>query len=519
MSKKQLLQKTALISASTMLSRILGIIRETLTIQFLGATALADAFLTAFKIPNTLRKAFAEGALSAAAIPVLAAKLHDHDKKSINGLMTLLFIVFESIVFLLCIIGIIWSESVIRIIAPGFCTQTATVAAQLLRIVMPFIATVSMSALFAGALQSDNRFLIPALAPVFLNGIIISTLIICLGFKMPVSFLCWGILCGGILQCGLHLYAYLRAGFGFASFNWTDIKIVRTVVVRFLLCLPSISLMELSSFIDTSFASCLKPGSISLLYLANRFIGIPLGVFAVAFATVMLPHMSRVVTFSPKRLSFYLLEGAKLVFWVCLPAMLMMSFFAKPLFATLFLSSNKFSLAQVEEAATILRAFILGLFFFSFNKVILNAYYALQITWVPALIASITALLNIVLDWLFIDHFHAIGLAFATTLSAMIQTIILLMVLWYGYKRTVYLHSLLTFMASYCIQVLVFFIPFLGTYYYTEHFIHMHMSTTAQTFLLQSLGYWLWVAPLGLLYMISLWFTRHLINKKIYFLQ
>lgn len=519
MSKKQLLKKTALISASTLLSRLLGIVRETLTMRYLGATALADAFLTAFKIPNTLRKAFAEGALSAAVVPVLAARVHENGKQSINGLMALLFIVFESIVFVLCIIGIIWAEDVIHLIAPGFCAETTIVTAQLLRIVMPFIAFVSMSALFAGALQSNNRFLVPALAPVFLNSVIIATLLLCLGFKMPVSTLCWGILLGGVLQCILHLYAYIHAGFGFAFFTWADIKTVRTIVVRFLLCLPSISLMELSSFIDTSFASCLKPGSISLLYLANRFMGIPLGVFAVAFATVMLPHMSRVVKFSPKRLSFYLLEGAKLVFWVCLPATVMMSFFAQPLFATLFLSSGKFTLAQVHEAAAILQAFLLGLFFFSFNKVILNAYYALQVTWVPAVIASATALINVLLDWFFIDSLQAVGLALATAMSAAIQTTLLLIVLWYGYNRTVYIRPMISFMGRYSIQVLFFFIPFWILYTLIEYVIRLSIGGFPQVFLLDGLGYWLWVGPLGCLYMGALWATRHLINQKIYFLQ
>jgi putative peptidoglycan lipid II flippase len=247
--------------------------------------------------------------------------------------------------------------------------------------------------------------------------------------------------------------------------------------------------------------------------------GIPLGVFAVAFATVMLPHMSRIVTFSPKRLSFYILEGAKLVFWVCLPITLMMSFFAQPLFATLFLSSGKFSLSQVTEAAAILRAFLLGLFFFSFNKVILNAYYALQVTWVPALIASITALINVLLDWLLIDYFHAVGLAFATTLSAAIQTILLLIVLWYGYKRKVYMQAMLSFMGMYCVQVLVFFIPFWIVYSCIEYVIQMYMSGFFQWFLLEGLGYWLWIGPLGCLYMGALWVTRNLIHQKIYFLQ
>lgn len=331
--------------------------------------------------------------------------------------------------------GVIWAPQIIRLIAPGFTPETAEISAQMLRIVMPFILSVSMGALFACALQSDNHFLIPALAPVLLNIVIIGTLIACLGFKLPVTVLCWGIVIGGVLQCVLHLIAYLHAGFGFSLFTWTDLKTVRTVLVRFILCLPSISLMELSSFIDTSFASVLKPGSIALIYLSNRIVGIPLGVFAVAFATALLPHLSRVARFSPRRLSFYLLEGAKLIFWISVPATILLCFFAQPLFKTLFLSGGKFTADQVTDATAILRAFLCGLFFFSFNKVILNIYYALHVTWVPAVITSCTALANVALNWIFIKYLQATGLALATVLSTVMQTIFLLIILHYGYKK------------------------------------------------------------------------------------
>jgi len=519
MPKKQLLKKTAVVSINTILSRILGIIRETLTIRYLGATMLADAFVTAFKIPNTLRKAFAEGALSAAIVPVLTSQVHEQGKQSVSGLMCLFFLLFESLVFALCIIAIIFSEYIIGLVAPGFQPEMIIHTAQMLRILMPFIASVSMSALFAGALQADNRFFIPSVGPVILNIVIIGTLLLCLGWQLPVSVLCIGIVCGGFLQCVIHYYAYLRAGFSFSWFKETDLNTAGTVLLRFLLCLPSISLMELSSFIDTSFASYLKPGSISLLYLSNRFVGIPLGVFAVAFATVLLPHMSRVARISRKRLSFYLLEGAKLVWWVCLPAMLMIGFFARPLFETLFVSSGKFTLDQVTEAATILCAFLGGLFFFSFNKVLLNAYYALHITGLPAAITACATAANVLLDWLLIDYLQATGLALATSASAGIQTILLLTMFHWKYKHTVYLKPCLLFMGTYAIQVALFFIPFWITYTALEQGIVTYTDGTLQWLLLHSLCYWLWVGPLGCCYMAALWYCRSWMDQKIYFLQ
>ena len=155
---------------------------------------------------------------------------------------------------------------------------------------------------------------------------------------------------------------------------------------KFLLCLPSVSLMEIALFIDTSFASLLAPGSISLIFYANRFVGIPLGVFAVDFLLFYFPIFHACI-FNPKRLHFYLLESTKFIFWITIPVALLMAFFSEEIFSTIFLS-KKFTLTQVQEAGTILRAFLLGLFFFSLNKILLNIFYAMHAAWIPALLHS-----------------------------------------------------------------------------------------------------------------------------------
>jgi putative peptidoglycan lipid II flippase len=518
-TQKTIVQKTALVSISTMASRLLGIVRETLLIRYLGATMVADAFLTAFKIPNTLRKAFAEGALSAAFVPALTSYMHINDKRAIGGLVAMTLLVFEFLVLLLCLGGIIYAKPIITCIAPGFDPEKIIIASTCLRIVMPFILFISMSALFAGVLQANGRFMIPALGPVLWNCFVIGTLIACIWFSFPVTILCWGILMGGIAQFILHVYAYIQAGFGLGSITKQNVHTVSLIIVRFLLCLPSISLMEFSSFIDTSFASYLKTGSISLLYLANRFVGIPLGVFAVAFATVLLPHFSRVMHRTPQRISFYILESAKCVFWVSLPSIVLMWFFAKPIFTTLFLYGNKFTIMQATEAATILRALLLGLFFFSFNKIILNVYYAMHVTWVPALIAACTALLNIVLNWVFIGHFQAAGLALATTCSSAVQTTVLLYILHHLYKRPIYTTPFLQFIVCYGIHVILFFIPFWLIYMATFHAITSTCTETICWFFIHSIGYWVWVGPLCCLYAGALWYTRRFFYDRIYFLN
>ena len=518
-NKRAIVGKTAEVGFWTMASRILGIAREALMMRYLGASALAAAFLTAYKIPNGLRKVFAEGAMSAAFVPTLAATVHDEGRSAANGLMALAFLVFEGLVLLLCVLGIVYANAIIAFIVPGFTPEKIAISAECLRVVMPFIFFISSSALFAGALQSVGHFFVPAFSPVLLNVIFIATILLCKWFDLSLHYLCWGILVGGVAQFVLHIIVYLYNSFGFGAISWRDVKQLKDVLIRFLLCLPSISVMELSLFVDTSFASYLKDSAIPLIYLANRFVGIPLGVFAVAFATVLLPHFSRVVRYAPKRLSFYILEGTKLVFWVSLPIAVLMWYFAENIFETLFLCDGKFTMEHVVEAAAILRAFLIGLFFFSLNKVILSVYYALKVAWVPALIASISALCNVLFNWLLIDYLQAVGLAFATTCADIIRTLLFLLILHYGYNYKLYIGRQMRFFVCYIIQVGVMWLPFWILYRIMGYGIDMYIPSSCAWFFMHSIGFWFWVGPLSLLFIASLWITRHWFYNPVYFLE
>jgi putative peptidoglycan lipid II flippase len=287
---------------------------------------------------------------------------------------------------------------------------------------------------------------------------------------------------------------------------------------KFLLCIPSISLMELALFIDTSFASFLAPGSISLLFYANRFVGIPLGAFAVAFSTILLPHFSRITTYSPKRLHFYLLESAKFIFWVTIPVVLLMAFFSKEIFSTVFLS-KKFTLIQVNEAGTILRAFLLGLFFFSLNKILLNIFYAMHAAWIPALVALCATIINIILNILFIKQLQAVGLALATTISSIVQTYLFLIILRKKYNFRLYLTPFAVFAIRYIIQLTLLSSIFLVCYHIIIIMIATCMPPALSFFLLNQIGLWLWVGPLSLLFIALLYFSRSLFKLQLHFLK
>jgi len=517
MNKHTIRKQTMQVGGLTLLSRGFGILRELLIIRYLGASWISDAFFTAYKIPNSLRKVFAEGALSAAYIPTLVQTVHKEGRGAVNSMMTLGFIMFEGAVLALVALITLFAGPVIRFIVPGFSEDQVQMTIPMLQILMPFIFFISSSALLTGALQAVNHFFIPAFGPILLNIVFIAGILVCLHFQLPVTVLCWFVLFGGFVLFVSHLIAYIKLNFSFGSIKKEDIKRFRSILVKFLLCLPAVSIMEVNLFIDTSFASFLGEGTISMMNYANRFVGIPLGVFAVAFSTILLPHVSRVSSYAPKRLRFYLFESTKFVLWVTLPVALMMWFFNEKIFSTLFLS-DKFTMAQVIQTAAIMTPFLAGLFFFSINKILLNMYYALHVTWVPAIISAFATAINFLFNWLVLDWLGAVGLAWATTLSAVVQTILFLVVLRYYYKFNLYLDVLGMFLLRYGLQLLLFGLMFRGLYSLIVFYM-MQLPEWWTHLLLDKILFWAWVGPLAGLFFLALYFTRNLFGIKIYFMD
>lgn len=516
-SKKTIMKKTLAISGFTWVSRCLGIARDILLMRYLGYGVASDAFVTAYKIPNSLRKIFAEGALSAVFIPVIVRSIKATGQKSINDLMTFGFVVFEGIVLLVCAWVMLYAELVISWIAPGFSVAQVQSTIPCLQIVMPFIFFISSSALLAGVLQSVDHFFVPAFAPILLNMVFISSILICDYFILPVESLCWFIIGGGALQLLSHLAMYFKLGFGFGRLRVSDFKQFSHVLVKFFPCLLGMGVMEIGLFVDQYFTSFLPAGSTSLHSYAGNFLRLPLGIFGVAFSTVLLPHFSRVADSSPRRLQLYVLEAAKLIFWVMFPMTLIMSFFAENIFITMFLS-EKFTMLHVQQAAHTLQAFLVGLFFFAFNKILLNVYYALHDVWHPAYITIAAVASNAVFNSLLVGPLALPGIALATSFSEILRTILFLIVLVHQAGVNFNGKRFITFAACYSMQVMVLGIPFVGIYRVLKQVI-MSFPISMHYFLLQSLGFWLWVGPLLIIFFTMLWLTRNYFNVKLYFLE
>lgn len=516
-TRRSIIQKTVQVGKFTLLSRLFGLTREILQVRYLGASALSDAFITAWKVPNFFRKIFAEGALSAAFVPTIVQKVRAEGHKAVGSMMMLGFLVFEGMVLLLCALIMGWAYKFVAIIAPGFSHEQIAYSALYLRILMPFLFFISTSALLAGALQAVGHFFIPALGPVLFNTMFIAGLIVCMAFQLPVTALCWFILAGGFVQLIAHIMAYLNLQFTFQWLSKKDIAQFLPILSKFFLCLLSMSVMELGLFIDTSFGSYLSKGSVSLIYYANRWMGIPLGVFGIAFSTILLPHFSRVSAYAPRRLGFYLLEATKLVWWVMIPVSVAMVLLAQNIFSTIYLS-QKFTMVHVHEASTLLIIFLCGLFFFAINKILLNVYYALHHTLIPGLIAAFAMICNTVLNWVLLDILGANGLVLATTIAGVLQTILLFAVLHYHFQLPIYMKTLARFMGRCLVQQVVIAIPFLLVYQLLYYAISQ-MPPFVVSIFINHIGFWLWVGPLLGAYMAAMYFTNRLFRIRLLFLE
>ena len=418
------------------MSRVLGFVRDLLIARQLGADALTDAFFVAFKIPNFLRRLFAEGAFSQALVPVLTesktgglAETRDFISKLIGPFMLLLG--------LITLLGIALAPLIVGLFAPGLYLNgdVFELTVSLLRVTFPYLFFISLTA-FAGAiLNTFGHFALPALTPILLNvSLIAASLWLAPELPVPVMALAFGVLVAGVLQWGIQLPALYRIGLlPKPRLVLRDARVNQV----FRLLLPALlgaSVQQINLLLNTVIASFLVSGSISWLYYSDRLLEFPLGIFGVALGTVVLPHLSRDRhENSPERYSATLDWALRWVMVVGVPASLALGLLAQPLMLTLF-QSAEFSERDAEMAARSLMAYAPGLPGFMAVKVLTPAFSARQEMATPARLASFSVAAN-----LFLSVFFAImlsphqwghaGLALAVSLAACLNAVGLLAVL------------------------------------------------------------------------------------------
>lgn len=421
---RKLLQSTAIVGTMTMISRVFGLIRDRVILQLFGAGMEADAFLVAFKIPNFLRRLFAEGAFSQAFVPILSEyrskNTHEETKQLINSVAGILGLA----VTIITIVGILAAPVLISIFAPGFIEdkEKFDLTVSLLRITFPYILFISLTALAAGVLNTYKHFAGPAFTPVFLNLCIISASIwLAPILDQPVMALAWGVFFGGIVQLLFQFPFLLKLKlFPKPSLKRSD-KGVRRILKLMGPAIFGVSVSQINLLIDTLIASFLITGSVTWLYSADRLLEFPLGVFGIALGVVILPSLSEKHAQGSKKHFSKMLDWAfRLVLVVALPATLGLALLAGPMLCTLF-QYGEFSGHDVNLSSKALMAYAFGLLGFTLIKILAPGYYSRQDTRTPVRVGIIAMVANMIMNVILVFPFAHAGLALATSLSAFLN--------------------------------------------------------------------------------------------------
>ena len=422
-----------IITLAVMCSRVLGLAREQIFFGLFGGAAAMDAFIAAFRIPNLLRDLFAEGALSTAFVTTFSKTIARGGDEAAWRLANKVATLTAVALGLICVAGMLFSDQLVALLAPGFPPEKAAFTAHLTRIMFPFILLVSLAALVMGMLNAKNVFGMPAMASSFFNiGSIVGGLI--LGYWIDPHFgpraligVALGTVLGGALQLLVQLPSLGRLRYRFRpDFQWRDAG-VRAIL---LLMGPSViaaSTTQFNVLINSMFASNLGDGAIAWLSAAFRLMQLPLGLFGVALGTVTLPLLSRLVV--AERMDAFRTELARamrLAFLLAIPSTVGLMMLAEPIISVIY-QHGKFNAYQAEEAAGALRFYAIGLAGYAALKVLVNAFYALERRKTPMLVSFLAVALNLFFNWVFTFRLgwgHR-GLAFSTGLIACCNFVLL----------------------------------------------------------------------------------------------
>jgi len=426
-SSSGLLAAASKVGSWTMVSRILGFVRDILIARVLGAGPLADAFFVAFKLPNFFRRMFAEGTLTVALVPVLSdqrqqgeAQAHDF----LNALATLLLIAL--LVFTL--LGMAFMPWLLYLFAPGFADEPDrwNISLQLARLMFPYLAMISLAALSWAVLNTYKHFAVPAASPALLNvAIIIAALALAPSFDNPATALALGVLLGGFLQLAIQFPALKRIGWvPRLSFHFKQAAIVETLTL-FGPAVLAIAAVQINILIGTILATLLDTGAVSYLYYSDRIIQLPFALFGIAMSTALLPtlssHLSKGNTAAAGE---DLRAGLAWLTWLTLPAVVGAFYLAEPIVVTLF-ERGAFSHADSLATAQTLQAYAVGLIAFCWIKLFAAACYARKDAKAPMRYAAISVAVNIVLAVILMQFWAYVGLALATSLAAFVNVVLL----------------------------------------------------------------------------------------------
>ncbi|EKA7359839.1 TPA: murein biosynthesis integral membrane protein MurJ [Vibrio parahaemolyticus] len=432
---KRLLKSGMIVSAMTLISRVLGLVRDVVVANLMGAGASADVFFFANKIPNFLRRLFAEGAFSQAFVPVLTENHAQGDMDKTRELIARAAGTLGVIVSIVTVLGVLGSGVVTALFGFGWfldwmhggpAAEKFELASLMLKITFPYLWFITFVALSGAILNTLGKFAVSSFTPVFLNVmIILAAWFISPQMSQPEIGLAIGVFLGGLVQFLFQIPFLIKAGVMVKpKWGWRDPGVVkiRTLMIP---ALFGVSVSQINLLFDTFIASFLQTGSISWLYYSDRLLEFPLGLFGIAIATVILPALSRKHVDSQSEGFAHTMDwGVRMVTLLGIPAMLGLMALAKPMLMVLFMR-GEFSPQDVHQASLSLLAYSSGLLNFMLIKVLAPGYYSRQDTKTPVKYGIIAMVTNMVFNAIFAYFYGYVGLAIATALSAFVNMALL----------------------------------------------------------------------------------------------
>jgi putative peptidoglycan lipid II flippase len=423
-----LLRALATVSSMTLVSRILGFVRDAVIARMFGAGVGTDAFFVAFRIPNLLRRLFAEGAFSQAFVPILAEYRNRRGEADTHLLVDRVATLLAVVLVVVAAIGAAAAPVIVWLSAPGFAADADKFAltVAMLRITFPYILFISLVALAGAVLNTFSRFAIPAFTPTLLNvAFIVAALVFAPYFDPPVLVLAWAVFAGGVLQLALqvpvlarlHMLPRPRWPFGDEGVQ----RVMRLMVPALL----GVSVAQVSLLLNTIFASFLVTGSVSWLYYADRLMEFPTGLLGVALGTILLPSLARTHADNDTARYSQLLDwGLRMTLMLAAPAALGLAMLATPLVATLFLH-GEFGARDLEMTRQALVAYSVGLVGLILVKVLAPGFYARQNIATPVRIAIVTLVATQLMNLAFVGWLRHAGLALSIGLGACLNAALL----------------------------------------------------------------------------------------------
>ena len=437
--KKNIARAAGILGFATILSRIMGMVRDMVVSRLFGAGFATDAFFAAFQIPNMLRRFFAEGALASAFVPTFSEWYTQRGEEEARNLANVCFTLLTIVMALVTLLGIIFSPQIVHLMFPGFYHEQPLLLSDgrnitkpeltvfLNRLMFPYIFFISLVALCMGILNTLRHFFTPAISTVFLNISMILCAIFLHGrFNIPITSLAIGVLVGGVLQLLLQLPTLYRYGFPIRPrFNLFHPAVWKIA----LLMGPAVfgvGVYYLNIAVGNILASFLSQGSVSYLYYAQRLFEFPQGIFTVSVAQAVLPSMSRqAASGEMEGLKDSLAFGLRLTLFITIPAMAGLLICTVPIFSLLFMG-GEFGYGKAVNCAVALFYYSLGLSLVAMVRVTVPAFYSLQDTRTPVKIAFVAFIFNLLFSLALMGPLRHGGLALASTLSALCQMSMLL---------------------------------------------------------------------------------------------